>query len=144
MLIGDARLAPRSCPTTSIPSAKAIPPAGDCRGWEPPSLHGWVQGRQLALAGSGSDEATNNRIVVRQLEEQNQALSIASVAAIAKIASSRVMARAGCRAESGSQSDAGVAHISYLVKAPQLGSEMFLSTRHVEHILLFVLISTQG
>ncbi|KAH9530419.1 hypothetical protein CY35_U000100 [Sphagnum magellanicum] len=99
MVIGDARLASRSWPATSVSSSQEILPAGDCTGWELPFLHGWVQGRQLAHAGLGLGEATINRMgPPQQLEGQNEAVSIAS---------SRVMASASIRAENESQIDAG-------------------------------------
>ncbi len=106
MVIGDARLASRSWPATSVSSSQEILPAGDCTGWELPFLHGWVQGRQLAHAGLGLGEATINRMgPPQQLEGQNEAVSIAS---------SRVMASASIRAENESQIDAGVVYLSYL------------------------------
>lgn len=106
MLIGDARLGPRSWPATSVSSSQEIHPAGDCTGWELPFLHGWVQGWQQAHAGLGLGEATINRMgPSQQLEGQNEAVLIAS---------SRVMASASIRAENESQINAGVAYLSYL------------------------------
>lgn len=84
-----------------IPPFQNFLPVGDYTGWELPFLHGWVQGQQaqtgigpsafstgVPLGGMASQQTT-------QEQQQNNAVSVASVAMAAAMAAARAAARAG-------------------------------------------------